>query len=151
VVNIQGILGQEFLTHFDYTFDIRHRRLVLSDEPLKGEKVGVRLIFGRMAVSTSLGDLVLDLGADMLFLFHDSPRTATARVMTASGIAAPISVDAAPAIEIDGRIYHPDKAEFHKVQDAEEAGLLPVNLFDAIFISNSKRYIVLNPEMKSTR
>lgn len=149
--DIQGILGQEFLTHFDYTLDIRHRRLMFSGEAPKGEKLDVRLIFGRMTVSTSIGDLVLDSGAEMLFLFRDSPRMATARVMAASGIAAPISFDAAPAVEIGGRIYHPDKAEFHKVPDAEEAGLLPVNLFDSIFISNSKRFVVLNPEMKSRR
>jgi hypothetical protein len=62
---------------------------------------------------------------------------------------APISFDAAPKLEIGGRVYHPDKAEFHTVPDAEEAGLLPLNLFDAIFISNSKRYIVLNPETSS--
>lgn len=148
--DVRGVLGQEFLAHFDYTFDLRHKRLILGDEPPAGTRIAVRLIFGRMALSTSVGELILDSGAEMVFLFHKSPRAATARVLAASGMAAPISFDNSPEVNIGGRIYQPAQAAFHSVPEAEESGLLPLNLFDAVFISNSKRYVVLNPRTRSS-
>jgi hypothetical protein len=143
--DIRGILGQEFLAHFDYILDFQHHRLMFGDASAKGEHTGFRRIFGRMAVSTSLGDLILDSGAEMLFLFRESTRAASAQVIGASGARVDVSYETAPEIRIGDRRYRPAEAEYHPVPAAEEAGLLPANLFHAIFICNSKQYVVFDP------
>jgi hypothetical protein len=143
--DIRGILGQEFLANFDYTLDFQHHRLLFGGPPAAGAQTSVRLIFGRMAVPTSLGDLVLDSGAEMLFLFRRSTRAASGQVIGASGARVAVSYETAPEVRIGDRRYRPAKAEYHPVPAAEEAGLLPANLFHAIFICNSKQYVVFDP------
>ncbi|MGD0738460.1 MAG: retropepsin-like aspartic protease [Terracidiphilus sp.] len=146
--DIRGILGQEFLANFDYTLDFQHHRLIFGDQSFgepsaPGVQTGFRLISGRMAIPTSMGDLVLDSGAELLFLFRASSRPVSGQVMGASGARVPVSFEAAPEVRIGGRSYRPSKAEYRPVPDAEEAGLLPANLFHAIFVCNSKHYVVL--------
>jgi hypothetical protein len=146
--DIRGILGQEFLAHFDYTLDLQHHQLMFRDPPALGSRIKVRLIYGRMAIPTSQGDLVLDSGANTLFLFRESsrPTTSTVQVRSASGLIAAASVQSAPELHIGDRVYRPASAEFHAVPAAEEAGLLPVNLFHAIFICNSEGYVVFDSQ-----
>jgi len=143
--DIRGILGQEFLAHFDYILDFQHHRLTFGEPSASGVQTGFRLIFGRMAVSTSLGDLVLDSGAEKLFLFRASTRAPSAQVIGASGARLDVSFETAPDLRIGDRRYRPAEAEYHPVPAAEEAGLLPANLFHAIFICNSKQYVVFDP------
>jgi hypothetical protein len=146
--DIRGILGQEFLANFDYTLDFQHHRLIFGDQPFgepsaPGVQTGFRLIFGRMAIPTSMGDLVLDSGAELLFLFRTSSRPVSGQVMGASGATVPVSFETAPEVRIGNRSFRPSKAEYRPVPAAEEAGLLPASLFPAIFICNSKQYVVL--------
>lgn len=142
---VRGVLGQEFLAHFDYVLDFQHHRLTFGAPSVSGVQTRFRLIFGRMAVPTSLGDLVLDSGAEMLFLFRGSPGAAGALVIGASGARVPVSIESAPEVRIGDRRYRPANAEYRPVPAAEEAGLLPANLFHAIFICNSKQYVVFDP------
>ncbi len=58
----QGILGQGFLARFDYLFDVRAQRLEFGKREVKGRRSPWRMLNGRMAVLTSLGELVLDSG-----------------------------------------------------------------------------------------
>jgi Aspartyl protease len=143
--DIRGILGQEFLARFDYILDFQHHRLTFGEPSARGVQTSFRLIFGRMAVPTSLGDLVLDSGTEMLFLFRESTRAASAQVIGASGARVGVSFETAPEVRIGDHRYRPAKAEYHPVPAAEEAGLLPANLFHAIFICNSKQYVVFDP------
>lgn len=148
--DIRGILGQDFLSHFDYTLDFQHHRLIYGEsqsaEPsATGLQSRFRLIFGRMAIPTNLGDLVLDSGAEMLFLFRASTRAASGQVIGASGARMAVSYERPPEIRIGDRTYRPAKAEYHAVPAAEESGLLPANLFHSIFICNSRQYVVFDP------
>jgi Aspartyl protease len=143
--DVRGILGQEFLSHFDYTLDFQHHRLTFGEPSATGVQTGFRLIYGRMAVSTNLGNLVLDSGAEILFLFRKSNRAASAQVIGATGARLDVSFETAPEVCIGDRHYRPAQAEYHPVPAAEEAGLLPANLFHAIFVCNSKQYVVFDP------
>src|SRR5215472_6792745 len=68
--DVMGILGQEFLSHFDYTLDLRTKRLEFGKpEDSNGTRVPLSVVNGRLAVSTSLGELILDSGAARLTLF----------------------------------------------------------------------------------
>jgi len=142
--DIRGILGQEFLVHFDYMLDFEHHRLTFGEPSATGTQTAFRLIYGRMTISTSLGDLVLDSGAEELFLFRKSSRAASAQVIGASGARVDVSLETAPEVRIGDRRYRPAQAEYRPVPAAEEAGLLPANLFRAIFICNSKQYVVFD-------
>ena len=144
--DIRGILGQEFLSHFDYTLDFRHRELTFGGAPAAGERIAVSLAYGRMKVPTSQGALALDSGTDMLFFFRKSLRPANAQVSSATGLSESVTIENAPELRIGGRVYRPMKAEFQEVADAPEAGLLPASLFHAIFVSNSEGYVVFDPE-----
>jgi hypothetical protein len=141
---VRGILGQEFLSHFDYMLDFQHHRLIFGEPSATGVQTGFKLIYGRMAVSTNLGNLVLDSGAEILFLFRKSTRAASAQVIGATGARVDVSLETAPEVCIGDRHYRPAQAEYHPVPAAEEAGLLPANLFHAIFICNSKQYVVFD-------
>jgi Aspartyl protease len=143
--DIQGILGQEFLSHFDYTLDFQHHELTLGDSSVTGAHVPVRMVDGLMAVPTSQGDLVLDSGADTLFLFRESSHSASAQISAASGSTASVSLEKVYGLQIGERLYHPAGAVFHPVPAATHAGLLPANLFHAIFICNSAGYVVFDP------
>lgn len=142
--DIRGILGQEFLSHFDYMVDFQHHRLTFGEPPTTGAQTGFRLIYGRMAVSTNLGDLVLDSGTEILFLFRKSTHVASAQVIGATGARVDVSLETAPEVRIGDRRYRPARAVYRPVPAAEEAGLLPANLFHSIFICNSKQYVVFD-------
>ena len=142
---IRGILGQEFLAHFDYMLDFQHHGLTFGAVAAEGAHVPVKVVYGCMTVATNQGDLLLDSGADMLFLFRNSVGATTAQVRASSGLSAPVSVDRAPELRIGERKYSPANAEYRAVADAPEAGLLPTSLFHAIFVSNSERYVVFDP------
>lgn len=146
--DIRGILGQEFLAHFDYTLDFQNHLLTFGDPPVAGTRVTVRRVYGCMTLPTSLGDLMLDSGIDTLFLFRESSRPPTAHVSSATGLNANVSLEAVPELRIGDRRYHPVHAAVQYVAEAPEAGLLPASLFRAIFISNSEGYVVFNPETR---
>lgn len=146
--DIRGILGQEFLSHFDYTLDYQHHQLRFGDTPATGARVAVTLANGQIEVPTSQGTLALDSGADMLFFFHKSSRPANAHVSSTTGQSENVTIENAPELRIGDRFYHPMQAEFREVADAPEAGLLPANLFHAIFVSNSEGYVVFDPEAR---
>jgi hypothetical protein len=143
--DIRGILGQEFLAHFDYMLDFQHHGLTFGAVAAEGAHVPVRVVYGCMTVATNQGDLLLDSGADMLFLFRNSVGATTAQVRASSGLSAPVSVDRAPGVRIGERMYYPTNVEYRAVAGAPEAGLLPTSLFHAIFVSNSEGYVVFDP------
>jgi hypothetical protein len=73
--DVQGVLGQWFLSGFDYLLDLRGKRLEFGKQNLNGKRAPLRMLNGRTAVSTSLGDLVLDSGAARVILFGVDPNT----------------------------------------------------------------------------
>ena len=120
--------------------------LTFGGAPAAGVRVAVSVAYGRMEVPTSEGRLVLDSGADMLFLFRKSSRPTNAQISSAAGQNASATIENAPDLRIGGRTYHPMRALFQEVADAPEAGLLPASLFQAVFVSNSEGYVVFDPE-----
>jgi hypothetical protein len=142
---IQGVLGQEFLSRFDYLLDFRGRRLVFGASVPDGARMPVRTVDGRMAISTSYGDLVLDSGTEALILFHaPAPAAPGGTLQTASGTGAVPMVRGA-TMRIGERTYRPAMAAVATNAPCPEDGLLPASLFGAIFISNSAHYVIAEP------
>jgi hypothetical protein len=142
---IQGVLGQEFLSRFDYLLDFRGRRLVFGAAVPDGARMPVRTVNGRMAISTSSGDLVLDSGTEALILFHaPAPAAPGSAIQTAVGAGAVPMVRGA-TVRIGERAYHPAMAAVAADAGSQEDGLLPASLFGSIFISNSAHYVIAEP------
>jgi len=143
---IRGILGQQFLSHFNYTLDFKHHRLTFGDDTATGEAVKFRKVYGCMAVTTDLGELLLDSGTQKLFLFAaTNPASASnSNVTTANGRAA-VSSKRAPSLSVAGKKYYPEEMLVREVAEAPTVGLLPATLFHAIHVSNTEGTIILNP------
>lgn len=147
---IRGVLGQQFLGKFDYTLDFERRQLVFRDAAFGGaidggQRVPFRIVDGRMAIPTNLGDLVLDSGAGTMLLLHASPTIKSSEIRGSTGLTVSVSVGRAPELRIGARVYHPATAAFGVGGASSEDGLLPAILLKSIFICNSQGYVALEP------
>src|SRR5580704_16826417 len=61
--DVQGVLGQDFLSRFDYLLDLHGKRLEIGKQEFSGTRTRLTMTNGRPMVSTSLGDLVVDSAA----------------------------------------------------------------------------------------
>jgi hypothetical protein len=141
--DIQGVLGQVFLSRFDYRIDLRNRRLEFG-KPEPDEKcarVAFRTVEGRPVISTSLGSLVLDSAAHYLVRFGVRTFQETHEMITASGA---VNVGTLfSTLTIAGRRFW--RGDAVVVPDSPESGadgLLPVNPFKSIYVSNSESFVV---------
>ena len=69
--DIQGVLGQVFLSQFDYLLDVRAGRMEIGKRQTDGTgtRTPLLMIQGRPVVQTNLGPMVLDSGAHMMVRF----------------------------------------------------------------------------------
>ena len=144
---VQGIIGQEFLSRFDYLLDFSGRRILFGAEETEGgDRVDLSLVDGLPAVDTDKGKLVLDSGTDVAIFYAASAEQSGARLITASG-SSPISRARDRNIRVAGRSYSPVTASVPRplTQDLRGDGLLPASVFRAVYVSNSAKYLVLDP------
>ncbi len=142
--SIQGVLGQAFLSRFDYLLDFAGRRVVLgAAEPEGGRRISFTSVDGRPALQTDRGKLVLDSGTGMAILYSDSALEPGGRVVTASG-ATSISETREFRFQVAGRSYA-TSAAFAPRGGLREEGIVPASLFRAVYVSNSGKYLILNP------
>src|SRR5580704_11540667 len=85
--DIHGILGEEFLSRFDYLLDVRAERLTFGKLEVEGPgtRTPFRTVEGRPVVSTSLGLLVLDSGARLMVRFGVEAAEVMHEMITVSG------------------------------------------------------------------
>jgi hypothetical protein len=144
--DVQGVLGQEFLAHFDYLIDLKTRTLIFGPRAPAGDHIPTRRIDGRLALVTDVGNLVLDSGTDTLVLFRAGTSTspASSRIRTANG-SATVRSGSGLRIQIAGRDFRTNSFLIAPWSDASEDGILPLGIFRAVYVSNSGGYIVANP------
>jgi len=139
---IQGILGQEFLSNFDYMLDMRGRRLDFGKRDSDGQRAAIHLTNGRAAVSTNLGDLLLDSGAANLILFGVTPEGTDSnylRTIAGSQIVGMVY----RKLMIEGRrIWSGAAVAIPNPREPGVDGLLPLNLFRTVYVCNSESYAV---------
>jgi hypothetical protein len=143
--DIQGILGQDFLSRFDYLLDLRGKRLEFGKQEPEATKTRVpfRTVTGRPLVPTSLGSLVLDSGATSLTLFGVEAAKITREMFTLTGSVKVGMV--ASRLMIDGRTFWHGKAvAIPNPAEHEATGLLPVSLFKTVYVCNSERYVIFD-------
>ncbi len=140
--DIRGVLGQAFLSGFDYTVDLRGKQLEFGKQERSGNRSQFRLQDGRTAIPTSLGDLVLDSGAPRVVLFGVNSGFGQMRdMLTLAGSTSVRMI--ASKLAIAGRdVWRGDAVAIPGQAEQGVAGLMPLSVFNSIYICNSERYVV---------
>lgn len=140
--DIHGVLGQWFLSAFDYTIDLRGKRLEFGKQSPSGSRTRFRTQDGRTAVSTNLGDLVLDSGVSRLVRFGVGADAGELRdLLTVAGSRLVGMV--ASRLVIEGRnVWRGDAVALPDRTEPGVAGLMPLSLFKSTYVCNSEGYVV---------
>ena len=166
---IQGIVGQNFLSHFNYLLDYRNRSLRIEQgaeirETIAGDPVRVEVSDDKMLVASevqSRGEaklrLLLDSGASMVTLVHkpalalDGATRESWLELSASGQAG-WKVGRIRALLVGPEKFHHLDVALPDAQPADaeriEDGVLPTALFKAIYVNNRDSFVVFNPRIK---
>ena len=178
--NLRGILGEDFLLQFDMLIDNGRRILCLDDSTvlraaLKGPRISLQtasatqgvpansLIFAvRLSDKTRPIRLKLDSGANAPILYNashfkpvDEYRGHSLRSSGADG--SETAVVALPLQDVKiGRVQVPN-IRFFALADPQDRsipsdfdGLLPMRLFQRVFISQAESFAILEPRLDAT-
>ena len=140
--DVRGVLGQAFLSGFDYVLDLRGRQLEFGKQEPTGSRSKFRLQDGRTAIATNLGDLVLDSGAPRVVLFGVvSGAGQLKEMLTLAGSTSVRMI--ASKLAIGGRdVWRGDAVALPTREAPGIAGLMPASVFHSVYISNSEQYVV---------
>jgi hypothetical protein len=143
--DVQGLLGQSFLSRFDYVLDLRGKTIAFGKQERNGTRLPFWVSNGRPTVSTSLGDLILDSGANHLVLFGVDPEAGSGarnEMRTVAGSRL-IGMVSSKALIIDGRrLWHGNAVAIPNRAEQGVNGLMPLNLFKTVYVCNSDGYLV---------
>jgi hypothetical protein len=141
--DIHGVLGQSFLSRFDYLLDLRNKSLEFGKREASGARVSFEWVNGRPVIATNVGNMVLDTGTKWVFVFGAEGVTASQSVRTLSGSTTAGTLTRKIAVE--GHVIWNGEAVAMPRQPQETGdGLLPANIFKAIYVCNTERYVVFN-------
>jgi hypothetical protein len=138
--DIRGVLGQIFLSRFDYLIDFQNKRIEFGERDWQGTRVPVRMLNGRPTVETNLGWFALDSGTKEVFLFGVKAENVNQLVKTLSGSVETGTVPAKLTIA-DRTVWRGDAIAVPRQAKESGDGLLPVRIFKAIYVSHSENYI----------
>ena len=141
---VQGVLGEWFLSHFDYVLDLQHREIEFGKQERSGTRIPYKIVNARPVISTNLGDLVLDSGTARVTIFGVE-RTATSNGMlrTLAGTQQ-VGLLSGEALVINKqRVWSGDAIAIGTKPEREVNGLLPLSLFKAVYFCNSEQYVIL--------
>jgi predicted aspartyl protease len=161
---ISGVLGQNVLTNFNYLVDFPRRRIVLEDDTeleqkLCGAPVPIELHEGRVMVTVqNQWRLVLDSGIAMLSFFDAAGRMKDLEFTDTK--LRPMNATS----DLGSRtVWHGQLRSFvigqetfralpvalfetsAKAEGRVEEGLLPLRLFETIYVNHHQQYLLLNP------
>lgn len=153
---VDGILGQNFLGRFAWLLDWNRKVLRFDlDRTLSarhsGRRTEVDRSHGRLRVPVRIGTdifgLVLDSGASHLILF-ERPAALTkereSRIESATGGRAVIA-GTLRRVSVGGVDIDEVPAAIARILGQSEKGLLPVNLFRAVYADAEAGFVVFNP------
>ncbi|MFN8005233.1 MAG: retropepsin-like aspartic protease [Acidobacteriota bacterium] len=159
---ICGVLGQNFLAQFNYLLDYQTRQLIFEDDEelahkLCGQPVPLIWHEGRPLISAVQAGkkeavrLVLDSGTPMLWLFEPKPAVNTTSqpwLVAASDAGRKlIQSDRLPSLRLGGlRFTNVPVIRTAATSFRQEDGLLPTNLFQAVYFNHRQGVVIFNPQ-----
>jgi predicted aspartyl protease len=165
--HIEGIAGQNFLSHFNYLLDYRKHlvRIELASEirdAISGDRLPMVASENRMIVASEAQSrvraklrLLLDSGANSMVLLRTAsqalnlPTQESGRETTSSGQVG-LQVGRLHLLTVGSEQFHdiavalPDAEPAARIGD----GLLPTALFQGLYVNNREGFVVLNPRAK---
>jgi predicted aspartyl protease len=167
---IRGVLGQNFLSGFDYILNYRDQRIEFEDNgeftnALQGVRVPIERDHGRVLIATQptssqkrASRLVIDSGAASIVVFKAASRDSDLEIdldanseLNASTIVGSqmISTGRLRKLQTGNEKFSGLPARMvNNRAGAEgrfETGLVPASLFRAIYFNNSQNFVILNP------
>ncbi|MBZ5504154.1 MAG: aspartyl protease family protein [Acidobacteriia bacterium] len=164
--HLRGILGQNFLSHFNYALDYRRRLLHLeSQNELRDSTIGKRVPLeatgSRMVIQAempSLGiakaHLLLDSGSSDLVLFRKMEQLSPSQLGGNSSLvnsrsdSLEVAMLRIHSLTIGDQHFHDIKLALLSPGAGEsrpEDGLLPTILFRALYVNNREGFVIFNP------
>ncbi len=157
---ISGILGQNFLSQFNFTIHLRYQRIIFGDgdetESSIAGRIPFELVEGRIVLKLATDEavvrFVLDSGAEGLMLFSTGCRK-LARNIERSEQLMQVSSNAGTGVIRTGslRVLRLGGKDLRDLQvvlldrvDRIEDGLLPLSLFHSVFFNNREKYVRLS-------
>jgi predicted aspartyl protease len=169
---VRGILGENFLRHFDILFDNEHRRITMDAgeglaDSLAGEHLPITFpsmpdggenhyqpMISVMVRTYGQASLLLDSGASSLVLLQWRNRlrasTSEMRLRTVNG--------SLPCESTNDRVslgkeivsnFRTLRCQSETVKPQDRRGILPTSIFRKIFISHAGSYAIINPSQRS--
>jgi predicted aspartyl protease len=165
-----GIVGQDFLSHFNYLVDYHARALHFDvagtiQNHLSGDRVPFeggrkRMMITAHSYARQAGQakvaLVIDSGATSMVLLgtaslqvepHAPSMAMRTELQTTSSGQSGVRVGEVHTLEIGSQQFHDVPAAQSSRPSAELAqdGLLPMSLFRSVYVNNRDGYVILNP------
>lgn len=159
--DIEGILGQDVLSRFNYVLDRRHRKLEIDQESDSVTQSGTKLSFERRGGKTYVRAaggalrLMLDSGSAYLILYEDATRELHPVILDSGGTEVMSSLAGRreflkaliPDLQVgDTRLRNVQALLTTRQSGRYEDGFLPLHVFDSIYINNTGNFLILNPE-----
>ena len=164
---IAGVLGQNFLSHFNYILDYRSQVVRFESEnevrdTIDGEHVAIesrdhRMVVASAAQSRSSADLrlVLDSGADSLVLLPtashslDLPRESPLHQLVSGG-EVEMQAGRVSLLTVGSEKLYQIAALLPDVEPGVPMGdgLLPTIFFRALYVNNHDGFVVFNPRTR---
>jgi predicted aspartyl protease len=155
--HIDGILGQNFLSQFDFLLDFKHCEITIGPpsglaDHVDGEKVYFQKNEGRMIIPVRFSsrgrptDFVLDSGASVLVV---PPELATTfQAESSSQLQTNVGEETVRRGIV--RTLFIGGSTFQNVPTViQKTALLPATLFDSIYVNSAGKYVVLNPRKRN--
>jgi predicted aspartyl protease len=164
---IQGIAGQDFLSHFNYLLDYsKHTiRFELADEirdAIEGDRVPVELVGNKMMVASEARSyheaklhLRLDSGTNsvvvmrtasqaLAILAHQNGQAAT------SGGQVGMKVGRLDQLKVGSQRFQDVSVALSSLDSSDRYGdgLLPTALFHILYVNNRESFVVFNPKAR---
>ncbi|MCC6389002.1 MAG: aspartyl protease family protein [Bryobacterales bacterium] len=150
----KGILGESFLRRFRHGIDLGRMQLHIEEN---SEPAGVRLPFepsnGRPLVRLGGWRLVIDSGSPALILFRNVPPLPNASNVTLSTAAGGSHAVSAilPSLLAGEFCLKNVRVVSQPDPGREEDGLLPVTLFESVWVNPREGYVILEPRRTTAR
>jgi predicted aspartyl protease len=165
--HIEGIAGQDFLSHFNYLLDYRKHvvrielateiRDAIAGDPVPVEGSGNRMIVASEAQSRGHAklSLLLDSGANSVVLMRAAsqalrPVIQESGLETTSSGQVGLQVGRVNTLTVGSQQFHDIAVALPASEPAERIGdgLLPTALFQTLYVNNRQGFVVFNPRVR---
>lgn len=171
----RGVLGQNFLSEFDYILNYREQRIEFEENgefvnTLQGTRIPIERDRGRVLIITQpssaqkqASKLVMDSGASSVVVFNAATKDSDLEIeldvnggINASTIVGSqrISTGRLRKLQVGDEKFSglPVRViDNRTAAERSENGLLPTSLFRSIYFNNTHNFVILNPRLPEQR